>query len=303
VSDDEPKHRLLGPRLCREVEELASVYFGRAWQATRTTDLRDLACHTCVILSDEREAVFVKRSDATYARDQFEREIAGLRLLAERGRVCTPTVIGIVEGDCGSVGLVLEAVDAMPRGPRQWRAMGHALAALHRVKGDTFGLDGHNYWGPLRQDNTPTADWPSFYVERRILPLLRLATSAGHLPIDAARAVEQLADRMPRLCGTDVRPTLLHGDAQKNNFITTESVVFLIDPSVHFGHPEMDLAFVDYFEPVPGDFFDAYAEQAVIDPGFAERRELWRVGAWLAAVAVRGPSVVPKLLAAVTRYL
>jgi fructosamine-3-kinase len=90
---------------------------------------------------------------------------------------------------------------------------------------------------------------------------------------------------------------------QKNNFITTESAVFLIDPSVHFGHPEVDLALVDYFEPVPEAFFDAYAEQAVIDPGFDERRELWRVGPWLAGVVVGGPRVVPKLLAAVARYL
>jgi hypothetical protein len=35
--------------------------------------------------------------------------------------------------------------------------------------------------------------------------------------------------------------------------------------------------------------FDAYRDIAPIDPGFAERRELWRLHAYLAVVSVEGP--------------
>jgi fructosamine-3-kinase len=44
----------------------------------------------------------------------------------------------------------------------------------------------------------------------------------------------------------------------------------------------------DYFEPVPVDVFAAYREVAPIDPGFADRRELWRLAGYLAVVAVDG---------------
>ncbi len=56
----------------------------------------------------------------------------------------------------------------------------------------------------------------------------------------------------------------------------------------YFGHPEIDLALLDYFAPVPPVVFDAYREITPIDDGFAERRELWRLFGYLAVVAVDG---------------
>ena len=57
-----------------------------------------------------------------------------------------------------------------------------------------------------------------------------------------------------------------------------------VDPNVHFGHPELDLAFVDYFQPVPEALFSAYAEMLPIDADFSDRRELWRMPFYLAMV-------------------
>ena len=55
-----------------------------------------------------------------------------------------------------------------------------------------------------------------------------------------------------------------------------------------FGHPEIDLAQVDVFQPVPADLFDAYRDVAPIAPGFADRRELWRLPTYLAVITVDG---------------
>jgi fructosamine-3-kinase len=98
-------------------------------------------------------------------------------------------------------------------------------------------------------------------------------------------------------------PTLLHGDAQQNNYISTERGAVVIDPAVYFGHPEMDLAFMDYFQPVPEDVFDGYRDELPIDPGFPERRDLWRVWGYLAAVTIEGPMHLGKLTGAIRRYV
>lgn len=45
----------------------------------------------------------------------------------------------------------------------------------------------------------------------------------------------------------------------------------MIDVTPYFGHPEVDLALVDYFSPVDPELFRAYAEIAPIDVGFAGR--------------------------------
>ena len=146
-------------------------------------------------------------------------------------------------------------------------------------------------------------DWLAFFTDRRLWPRLMGAINSGYLPTDVIRQVEKLIIRLPRLDLAGVAPTLLHGDAQKNNFISTASGAMVIDPAIYYGHPEMDLAYVDYFEPVPDDVFDGYREDMPIDPGFSQRRDLWRIPAYLAAVTVEGPVHLNKLTNALQKYM
>ncbi len=77
----------------------------------------------------------------------------------------------------------------------------------------------------------------------------------------------------------------------------------VIDPAVYYGNPEMDLAYVDYFQPAPDEVFAGYREILPIAAGFADRRELWRLPAHLAMVAVGGRGQTGWLADAVRRYL
>jgi fructosamine-3-kinase len=100
--------------------------------------------------------------------------------------------------------------------------------------------------------------------------------------------VTDIAARLPALSGPEPRPSLLHGDAQQNNFVSTPVGAVVIDAAPYYGHPEADLALVGYFQPVPGEVLAAYRDIAPVDPGFPGRRELWRLAAYLAVVAVDG---------------
>ena len=264
--------------------------------------MRDFACHQAAILSDGSYSVFVKFSEAANGSDQFEIELAGLRLLTQRSGVLTPTPIGILLVDGGSL-LVLEAADVIERGPKQWRQIGQALACIHKVKGDQCGLDTQGYFGPLYQDNRPMRSWSAFYAERRLWPRLMGAVDSGNLPSNVIQQVEKLISRLPELCGPETVPCLLHGDAQQNNYISTELGAMVIDPAVHYGNPEFDLAYIDYFQPVPEDVFRGYQEELPIDPGFSQRRDLWRIYGYLAAVTVEGAGYLSMLTEAVQEYV
>jgi fructosamine-3-kinase len=184
------------------------------------------------------------------------------------------------------------------------------LASLHQVNDPHFGAAHvEGFFGPLPQDNTPVISnrWADFYTERRLIPRLRSAVDAGHLPRGLAADIERLRRRLPTLCGPEPRPVLLHGDAQHHNFVSTPSGAVVVDVAPYFGHPELDLAVVDYFHPVPDDVFDAYRELLPIDSGFAERRELWRIFAYLAVVTVDsdqpfGRAILARLTDAVRLY-
>ena len=293
---------LLADPLRIPVEHAVSETIGKKWAVKQFRDMNDFSSHPSAVFSDESYSVFVKFSHAANGLEQFETELKNLRLLHELAGILIPTPIGNVAVE-GGVVMVLEAVRSVERTSIQWRQIGQTLAQIHRVKGKAYGLDSHNYFGPFYQDNRPMRDWATFYAERRLFPRLMGAINAGHMPTAAIQQVERLIARLPDLCGPEATPTLLHGDAQHHNFVSTAEGAVVIDPAVYYGHPEIDLAYVDYFHPMPEDVLLGYQELLPIDPGFSERRDLWRVYGYLAAVEVEGAPYLGKLLDAVQKYL
>jgi protein-ribulosamine 3-kinase len=293
---------LLSDRYRIPVEQLVSRHCGRSWIVTDFTDMDEFSSHPSAILSDGDYSVFVKLSEAKHGLDQFQVELAGLQILNERSGILIPTPIDIVSVDNGVI-LVLEAVQSVERTPNHWREIGRSLARIHQVKGNICGFERQGYFGPLYQDNRPIRDWLTFFIERRLWPRFMGAIDSGHLPTAMIRQIEKLIMRLPDLCIPEVQPTLLHGDAQQNNFISTTLGAMVIDPAVYFGNPEMDLAYMDYFQAVPEDVFSGYREILPIDSGFGGRRDLWRVPGYLAVIEVEGSSFLPLLAAAVKKYL
>jgi len=287
----------------RAVAAAASDHRGRPWRCEGLTDLSDRASHPCGIFQGTPFSVFAKLATGADGVAQVTAEVRGLALIRELSGVTTPVPVGpgMVNVDGGAL-LLSQALPEKGAGaglpsehrtPEDYAAIGRALALLHRVRGESFGLTAFDgFYGPLRQSNAPVAPdtWASFYAERRVLPMLRRAVDSGQLPARLAAGAERVVFRLPELCGPDPVPALLHGDAQQNNFVSVPGDAALIDVAPHFGHPEFDLALVDFFSPVPGSLFAAYREIAPIDPGFPARRELWRLAGYLAVVAVDGGS-------------
>jgi fructosamine-3-kinase len=307
-------HPLLVVAVRAEIERTVSGHLGRRWVSRGFTSLDDRASHPCGILHGAPFSVFAKLGATADAREQFTAELAGLRLIGRSAGVRVPVpVAGGLAGTQDGTLLLYEALAERPpeaREPADWRSIGYALAALHQVGNERFGLDGpRGFFGPLPQDNRPVPAnrWAGFFRERRLLPLLRVAVNSGHLPPALAAEVAEIAARLPALAGPEPRPSLLHGDAQQNNFVSTAAGAVVIDAAPCFGHPEADLALLGYFQPVPDDVLAAYREILPVDPGFAGRRELWRLPAYLAVVAIAGDtpfgrSYLDRLAAAVRLY-
>ena len=295
------------PYVVVAIERVVSPELGREWRVGRVADLGDRASHPCALLHGDRLVVFAKLDGAA----RLAAELAGLSRLRDAGvAVATPIGERIVATGHGAV-LLTEGLVERPPGERtieDWRAIGAALARLHVTHGDRFGLATDGWFGPLRQDNRPVPSdtWVEFYRERRVGPYLRAAVDAGHLPTGVAAGVERVIGRLGDLAGPEPVPTLLHGDAQHHNIVSAPGGAVFVDPAPYYGHPEVDLALVDYFAPVPADVFAVYGDIMPIAVGFAERRELWRLHAYLAVVAVAGDTgfgrgVLARLAAAVAR--
>jgi fructosamine-3-kinase len=154
------------------IEEAASKYKDRPWKIRSERDLSEFACHHCAIVSDGSFALFFKYSEAAEAKLQFDIELSDLQILSKKAGVLIPQPIAIAPVEKGTL-LIIKALEAIKRGPSQWRQIGATLARIHRVKGDSCGFETDGFCGPLIQHNAPMQNWATFYRERRLLPRLR----------------------------------------------------------------------------------------------------------------------------------
>ncbi len=146
-------------------------------------------------------------------------------------------------------------------------------------------------FGSLRLPNDPASNWATFYAERRLRPLARIAHERGVLSERAARAVEAVCERLPELAGPPEPPARLHGDLWSGNVLADrEGRPWLIDPSAYGGHREVDLAMLRLFGAPSERIFAAYEELTPLAAGREERVELWQLAPLLVHAALFGGS-------------
>ena len=258
---------------------------------------------------------FVKtRADA--APGEYATEAAGLRWLAQADAVALPGVLAVGDGDGDAPRfLALEWIDEGRLDGAGEEALGRGLAALHAAGAPAFGAsppgapttDGAPAplrIGELALPNDPAADWPSFYAQRRLQPLVALCVARGTLSGSGARAVERVCERIADLAGPPEPPARLHGDLWGGNVLAgADGRARLIDPAAYGGHREVDLAMLRLFGAPSERVFAAYAEAAPLADGHHERVALWQLFPLLVHAALFGGSYGASVERAAVRYV
>jgi len=227
---------------------------------------------------DGADAFVKTRADA--GEGEYALEAAGLRWLAEPGALRTPRAIEVANDH-----LALEWVAPGRLSEAGAEELGRGLAVTHSAGAPRFGDPGFGERlgvqariGSLGLPNEPCEDWPSFYAQRRLLPLARIARERGALGSSGLAAVERVCARLERIAGPPEPPARLHGDLWSGNVhADVEGRPWLIDPSAYGGHREVDLAMLRLFGAPSERVFAAYEEVAPLAEGWRERVGLWQL--------------------------
>ncbi len=218
-------------------------------------------------------SVFAK-SAAGLAHGQLGVEAEGLRWLAEVDGVPVPAVVAARDDV-----LVLSWVPPGPRREATDERLGRALARLHGAAEPSFGWHRDGFIGREPQRNTPPAtDWPTFWVERRVLPLARRAAARGALDPRGLGLAERLGAVLSERAGPPERPVRVHGDLWSGNVhVDDGGRPWLVDPAPYAGHREADLAMLHLFGAPGPACMAAYDEVLPLAEGWQERLTLWQL--------------------------
>ena len=262
-------------------------------------------------LDGGRRAFVKTRADAVPG--EYATEAAGLRWLAEPGAIELPGVIALSEDDPRF--LALEWIDEGSLDAAGEEALGRGLAALHAAGAPAHGAPPPDAPAPdgavaplrigeLELPNDPTPDWPAFYAQRRLAPLVQLSSQRGALSAAGRDAVERVCERIGELAGPSEPPSRLHGDLWGGNVLAgADGRARLIDPAAYGGHREVDLAMLRLFGAPSARVFAAYEEAAPLADGHEERVALWQLFPLLVHAALFGGHYGASVERAARRYV
>ncbi len=250
--------------------------------------------HRAGKLESNAGSFFLKTLADDEAEAMYRCEADGLDLLRRHSTFYIPKVITRGRGE-GRAFLVLEYISPGEKRKGFYEEFARKLAAMHRVTQDRFGLEYDNYIGSLPQSNRFHADWNSFYIEERILPMLRMARDKGLLRKEDSQRFDRLFLHVNSIFPQEA-PALLHGDLWGGNHMAGprgEAVIY--DPAVHFGHREMELAFTSVFFGYPSEFYDAYEAAWPLQAGFKKRAGFYQLWPLLVHLNLFGSSYLPPI--------
>lgn len=201
---------------------------------------------------------------------QLDIEGKMLRYLAAHSQLPVPAVL-----HCQPHLLLLEWMPGQSRfSPQAEENAAEHLAALHELTASTFGFPFTTLIGALIQPNEPTASWPDFFREQRILYLARLGAELGRLPHAFLPRLDSLCGRLGNWLTEPERPSLIHGDVWAGNVLAENGrITAFLDPAIYFGVAEMELAYIALFHTFGEPFFRRYEEIRPLSPGFFDERQ------------------------------
>lgn len=207
--------------------------------------------------------------------NMFLKEAEGLNEL-RKSEFIIPEVLGVEHLDDFQY-LSLEYIESGVCDPSFWTSFATKLANMHQIEKPYFGWEADNYMGELHQSNKQHDSWAAFYWNERILPQLKLDVSQKYFN---KKDIEKIKSKLiPWLQNQEpISSSLVHGDLWSGNFMTSENgQPVLIDPAVHYGNREIDIAMTQLFGGFPKEFYSEYQSTFPMEEGWEKRIQIYQL--------------------------
>lgn len=250
-----------------------------------------------MIIRAKNGTCFFVKTNTNAPADMFAREVEGLQALRDAGGPYVPQPLAF-----GDDFLLMEDLAPARRNADYWEEFGRQLAALHGRTNDRFGFTHDNFIGSTPQLNPWMEDGYAFFAEARLRFQAQLARERGLLSPTDVRLVDKVAGHLREIV-PDQPASLIHGDLWSGNAVSDSAGnPALIDPAVHYGWAEAELAMTALFGAFPDEFYDAYREMRPIERGLRDRFPLYNLYHLLNHLNLFGGGYYGQAMAAARRF-
>ena len=145
------------------------------------------------------------------------------------------------------------------------------ITNIHSITNNCYGFKFNTQIGGEEQINNLEKNWVKFFLNYRLIDVFEKIIKDYKIPQNINLKIEKLFSNIHNYFPSNPKPRLLHGDLWEGNILFNNfEVSGLIDPGSFYGHNEMELAYLRWFNPkfIDLNFITKYNEYITVDKNY-----------------------------------
>ena len=171
----------------------------------------------------------------------------------------------------------------------------NSIIELHSFSNKLYGFDFDTQMGALKQVNDYDNSWVSFYSNNRLNSIFEIANQKESMGKFINDKILLILKNMKNLIPNKPPAVLLHGDMWEGNILFKKNdFIGFIDPGSFFGHNEMEVAYLRWFNPsfIDSKFIEKYDYYITINKNYLSYEPIYQLYYALCNVALWNRSYI-----------
>ena len=156
----------------------------------------------------------------------------------------------------------------------------NSIISLHSNKSENYGFSFDTQIGGLRQINSSSKNWLEFYRDKRLNYIFDLVNKNQPMDETINTKIDLLIKKIDNFIPNKPISSLLHGDLWEGNILfKNKKFVGFIDPGSFYGHNELEISYLRWFNPkfIDENFLDKYNDHIKIDKYYLEYEPIYQL--------------------------
>ena len=152
------------------------------------------------------------------------------------------------------------------------------ISKIHQNTNNRYGFQFDAQIGALKQTNEFIDNWVIFFRDKRLNSIFELINNDNPMASHINQRMDKLLKNLHNFIPNNPIPRLLHGDLCAGNILYNNGkLVGLIDPGIFFGHNELEIAYLTWFNFVNEKFIKIYSNIISIEKEYFEYEPIYQL--------------------------